>query len=87
PCGPVWGHNGGVIGQTTVSLHSADGQRQVTLAENLVTGDPAVVEPVSRARGEFLVTALCGPPSDGARSTGTGLRAWLDRTVDVSPRR
>jgi D-alanyl-D-alanine carboxypeptidase len=35
PCGVFWGHTGGVIGQSTFSFHSADGSRQVSMAENM----------------------------------------------------
>src|SRR6476620_11526257 len=32
PCGTVWGHDGGVPGYVTVSLHDRSGRRGVTLA-------------------------------------------------------
>jgi D-alanyl-D-alanine carboxypeptidase len=59
PCGRFWGHNGAVIGQSTVSLHSIDGRRQVTLAENL--NNYPVPSPIDDARNAFLIEALCGP--------------------------
>jgi len=61
PCGPAWGHLGGVIGHGTFTFHRADGSRHVTLAENLTfpvgTSQPPAI---SQARIEFIVTALCG---------------------------
>jgi D-alanyl-D-alanine carboxypeptidase len=59
PCGRYWGHDGGVVGQSTFSFHSPDGTRQVSLGENL-TFYPAP-GPIDEARGNFLVEALCGP--------------------------
>jgi D-alanyl-D-alanine carboxypeptidase len=63
-CGKIWGHDGVVWGQSTVSLHSADGRRQVTLALNLshyaVPGQP---DPITTALNDFLLTALCGAPT------------------------
>jgi D-alanyl-D-alanine carboxypeptidase len=61
-CGRIWGHDGGVIGHTTYSLHSADGRRQVTLAENLIRyAAPGEAHPIDQARDAFIGTALCGP--------------------------
>jgi D-alanyl-D-alanine carboxypeptidase len=60
PCGPVWGHSGGVVGHTTYSLHSADARRQVTQAENLIRyAAPGEQHPIDQARSAFLLTALC----------------------------
>jgi D-alanyl-D-alanine carboxypeptidase len=67
PCGRAWGHDGGTVGHTTISLHGENG-RQVTLAENeisLLPGDPS--DPVGQARQRFLDAALCGPRR-GART-------------------
>jgi D-alanyl-D-alanine carboxypeptidase len=62
PCGRVWGHTGGEGGHSTYSWHSADGRRQVTLAENLVNyAAPGQIHPIDRARDAFLTTAMCGP--------------------------
>jgi D-alanyl-D-alanine carboxypeptidase len=62
PCGPAWGHDGQVFGHSTISLHSPDGRRQVTVAQNLthyqVPGQP---DPIGAATTEFLLTGLCGP--------------------------
>ncbi|MFI9638773.1 serine hydrolase domain-containing protein [Micromonospora sp. NPDC051925] len=68
PCGPVWGHTGGVIGHATYTFHRADGSRQVTLAENLIRyAAPGQSSPINRARSQFLVAALCGTEPDGTR--------------------
>jgi D-alanyl-D-alanine carboxypeptidase len=62
PCGRVWGHTGGEGGHSTYSWHSADGRRQVTLAENLVNyAAPGQVHPIDQARDAFLTNAMCGP--------------------------
>ncbi|TMM31714.1 MAG: beta-lactamase family protein [Actinobacteria bacterium] len=62
PCGRVWGHTGGVVGYGTYTWHSADGRRQVTLAENLIEyAVPGQLHPIDHARDVFLTTAMCGP--------------------------
>jgi D-alanyl-D-alanine carboxypeptidase len=77
PCGPVWGHTGGVIGQTTASYHSPDGSRQVTLAENMIFMEPSEQQnAVAEAENRFLAVALCGPeavatPAATAATTAT----------------
>jgi D-alanyl-D-alanine carboxypeptidase len=83
PCGKIWGHDGVVWGQSTISLHSPDGRRQVTLALNLshyaVPGQP---NPIDTAVGTFLLTALCGASVATPSSMGlSGLQTpWkLDR--------
>ncbi len=69
PCGKAWGHNGGVIGQTTDSYHSVDGRRQVTVAQNL----NFIVSPeLNEAHGAFLTAALCGTQP----STRAATPAW-----------
>ena len=62
PCGRVWGHFGEAVGYSTNSWHSADGRRQVTLAENLILyAAPGEIHPIDQARDAFLSAALCGP--------------------------
>jgi D-alanyl-D-alanine carboxypeptidase len=75
PCGRVWGHDGGVIGQTTVSLHGGDGARQVSLAENM--NFYAAPSQIDEARGAFLVAALCGSGAGSARAAGVARIAPL----------
>ncbi len=72
PCGQVWGHDGVVFGHSTISLHSPDGRRQVTVAGNLTHYQlPDQPDPIGGATIGFVVTALCGPPGTpaGARAT------------------
>jgi D-alanyl-D-alanine carboxypeptidase len=57
PCGRVWGHNGGVVGFTTDSYHSADARQQVSVAQN---ANFAPLDEAYEVHGTFLVTALCG---------------------------
>jgi D-alanyl-D-alanine carboxypeptidase len=83
PCGPAWGHNGGVIGQTTVSLHSPDGRRQVSLGENMIYNDPGAID---QARAAFLTEALCGPATVRTTATATAT-VPMPRTADVLLRR
>jgi D-alanyl-D-alanine carboxypeptidase len=79
PCGLGWGHDGGVIGQTTLSVHSADGSRQVSMAENMNFYDaPAIDE----ARIRFLLTAFCGPQTEARTTSVDGIR--LRRTSDLA---
>jgi D-alanyl-D-alanine carboxypeptidase len=60
PCGPIWGHDGGVIGQITVSLHLLDLGRQATYAQNFshyqITDE---LHPIDAASQTFLLRALC----------------------------
>ena len=72
PCGLFWGHDGSVPGQDTISFHSSDGSRQVSLAENMnFEGSPGRIQ---EARLRFLTTALCGPET-GVRKAGAAGRA------------
>lgn len=64
-CGTLWGHDGSVFGASTMSLHSADGQRQMSIAVNLVrvnrpdaAGRPQP-HPSDDALAAFYRTALC----------------------------
>jgi D-alanyl-D-alanine carboxypeptidase len=62
PCGRVWGHDGGVIGHGTMSLHRIAAHRQTSLAENMTYY--AQPSPIDEARWAFLLAALCGPDTD-----------------------
>ncbi|WP_326560663.1 serine hydrolase domain-containing protein [Micromonospora sp. NBC_01796] len=77
-CGDAYGHDGQVFGYTTLSLHSPDGRRQVSVAQNAshyqYAGDP-----ISAALFQFLDTALCGPQSTDAARTATA------RTLPLTP--
>jgi D-alanyl-D-alanine carboxypeptidase len=85
PCGKVWGHDGGVIGHTTISWHSPDGSRQVTLAENMnFYAPPGQPHPIDIARANFLVEALCGPGIDARAATAAGPALRLPLTPDLA---
>ncbi|MGK5677829.1 serine hydrolase domain-containing protein [Actinoplanes sp. URMC 104] len=77
PCGRVWGHDGGTIGHLTVSWHSADARRQVTLALNMAfyQTSPTEPHPIDVAVAQFLTTALCG--DQPSLKAATAFR-WLD---------
>ncbi len=81
PCGIRWGHNGAVIGQSTDSYHSADGRRQVTVAQNLnFIASPEIIA----AHNAFLNAAVCGSaPTSRAATTAWTLPPSLasDRTL------
>jgi D-alanyl-D-alanine carboxypeptidase len=75
----AWGHDGVVFGYETMSLHSADGRRQVTVALNASHySAPGQPNPVGAALFDFLVTALGGAapartaPADRALGSRTG---------------
>ncbi|MEO3923811.1 serine hydrolase domain-containing protein [Micromonosporaceae bacterium B7E4] len=80
PAGPVWGHDGVVLGHQTLSLHSPDGRRQVSIALNAthywVPGQP---DPIGVALRGFLLTAFGGTATPEAttrsRTPGSGLSA------------
>ncbi|WP_218009862.1 serine hydrolase domain-containing protein [Actinomadura kijaniata] len=65
-CGTLWGHDGTVWGAQTMSLTSADGRRQMSLAMNLVrwnrfdaSGKPQP-HPIDGALASFYRQAMCG---------------------------
>ena len=63
PCGGyAWGHDGVAFGQSTLSLSTPDGSRQVTIAVNMTNyaagGQP---DPIGMAMEDFRRLALCGP--------------------------
>ncbi|MFI5716285.1 serine hydrolase domain-containing protein [Nocardia sp. NPDC051750] len=64
-CDTLWGHDGSVFGASTMSLHSADGRRQMSVAVNLArpngpdaTGRPQP-HPIDDALAAFYRTAMC----------------------------
>ena len=75
PCGRFWGHDGAVIGQSTRSLHSLDGRRQLTMAENL--NNYPTPSPIDDARNAFVVEALCG--AGASRTARVPTRLLLGR--------
>lgn len=75
PCGPLWGHDGAVIGHLTLSLHSRDGARQATSGINIShyqpSGEP---HPIDVAWQGFVVSAHCSATAGpAARSAGAPL--------------
>ncbi|MGJ7905122.1 serine hydrolase domain-containing protein [Actinopolyspora sp. H202] len=88
-CGTMWGHEGTVPGMATLSLHSADGKRQLSYGLNLTkyqqldeNGLP-LVHPIDRRLGTLQVNAVCDV-SDAAStassdSSGVALLADLHR--------
>lgn len=81
PCGTFWGHDGAVFGAGTQSLSSAGGERQISLAFNLMkyqqlsaSGTP-VPHPIDNALGAHVVEALCGSrPATGAARPAAQVR-------------
>lgn len=69
PCGTFWGHDGGVIGQVTVSLHSRDGARQVSSGINISHYQlfvPGESHPIDATWLGFVLAAHC--PTEGVRA-------------------
>ncbi|GAB3818281.1 serine hydrolase domain-containing protein [Micromonospora zhanjiangensis] len=82
-CGRAWGHDGLVFGYSTISWHSADGRRQMTLGENITHyAAPGQPNPILEATLDVVNTALCGP-ADAARTTAAPAR--VGTTVAPAP--
>ncbi|MEU8612300.1 serine hydrolase domain-containing protein [Actinoplanes sp. NPDC048791] len=71
-CGTLWGHDGTVWGAGTMSRHSADGRRQLTVAVNLArwnrldsSGKPQP-HPIDEALTAFYGEAMCGAAPGGS---------------------
>ncbi|UBU08623.1 serine hydrolase domain-containing protein [Nonomuraea gerenzanensis] len=88
PCGRFWGHEGGVFGMTTVSVTSADGDRQLSIGFNLTgyqrvdEGGNPVPHPIDAAVAAHAQVATCGAESAPAAAAGTAQpfpRLQLDR--------
>ena len=72
PCGPQWGHNGGVAGHTTDSYHSIDGRRQVSVGQTLTNfAPPGEDHPIYEAHNQFMTAASCGTQPAAAAATAT----------------
>ncbi|MER7764564.1 serine hydrolase domain-containing protein [Streptomyces sp. NPDC097619] len=79
PCGPVWGHDGGVWGAGTWALSDARGGRQFAAGWNLMkyqrlneSGTAFLDHPADAALAEYRDRALCGDRSTTPRPTTTG---------------
>ncbi|GAB4055388.1 serine hydrolase domain-containing protein [Catellatospora paridis] len=69
PCGLAWGHDGLVLGHATISWHSPDGRRQVTVAQNMTHYvAPGQPDPIADATIAMLIAQLCGEQSAAART-------------------
>ncbi|MFD7629215.1 serine hydrolase domain-containing protein [Streptomyces sp. NPDC059851] len=67
PCGPVWGHNGGVFGAGTDVLSTPEGKRQFAIGYNLMkyqrlneAGTAFLDHPADAAMKAYRDQALCG---------------------------
>ncbi|MFI1279517.1 serine hydrolase domain-containing protein [Streptomyces sp. NPDC020858] len=67
PCGPAWGHDGGVFGAGTWAMSSPDGSRQFALGYNLMkyqrlTADNTafIPHPADAAMRDYRDQSLCG---------------------------
>ncbi|TDC35607.1 class A beta-lactamase-related serine hydrolase [Micromonospora sp. KC213] len=74
PCGPVWGHDGLGFGYSTISLHSADGARQITVAANMsFYNPPGAPDPIADAIDAVVQEGLC----PGRPDRSTGRHSWV----------
>ncbi|MGW0845528.1 serine hydrolase domain-containing protein [Streptomyces sp. NPDC002787] len=80
-CGRFWGHDGAVFGAGTISLTSADGDRQLSMGWNLMkyqrlNADGTALEPspIDEAINVHLAEALCPTPEAG---TGAELKSRM----------
>ncbi len=79
PNGPAWGHDGGVIGQTTISWHNTT---NLSFGANMTFYDaPAIDE----ATTNFLLAAFAEPASASARSTAAPLIRQFAHLTDLRP--
>ncbi|MEV0251707.1 serine hydrolase domain-containing protein [Nocardia sp. NPDC050712] len=60
-CEVLWGHDGSVFGAATMTLHSPDGRRQLSVAMNSVRGNKSGAARIENALSAFYQQALCGP--------------------------
>jgi D-alanyl-D-alanine carboxypeptidase len=74
PCGPLYGHSGGIPGYSNVVFNSADGRRQIALMLNADAAPAAVSEPMDLAISEAIREAFAGDPCAAAPSAGSALR-------------
>ncbi|WP_045321053.1 serine hydrolase domain-containing protein [Streptomyces sp. NRRL F-4428] len=78
PCGPAWGHDGGVFGAGTTALSRPDGTRQFALGYNLMkyqrpneAGTALDPHPADAAMVRYRDQALCGTTAPGAPEKGS----------------
>jgi D-alanyl-D-alanine carboxypeptidase len=81
-CGDAWGHDGLVLGHSTISLHSPDGRQQVTIASNVTHYQyPGPPDPIGQAMFEFISIALCGPVA----ADSPAVRTATTHTLPLTP--
>src|SRR4051794_25686776 len=66
PCGPLFGHDGGIPGFTTFALNSEDGRHQFVLMFNAKASPAAVDEPFAFLTAPAFPDAVAGPPCAAA---------------------
>ncbi|WP_173429160.1 MULTISPECIES: serine hydrolase [unclassified Streptomyces] len=78
PCGPAWGHDGGVWGAGTIALSIPDGTRQFALGHNLTkyqrlneAGTAFDPHPADAAMRDYRDQALCGTTAPQAPAKGS----------------
>ncbi|WP_405827792.1 serine hydrolase domain-containing protein [Streptomyces sp. NBC_00105] len=87
PCGPAWGHDGGVWGAGTWALSSPDGTRQFAIGYNLMKyqrlnedGTAFVPHPADAALVDYRDRSLCGATAPRASDP-----AAKNRPAEASP--
>ncbi|MFV2103522.1 serine hydrolase domain-containing protein [Micromonospora sp. LOL_024] len=70
PCGEFWGHDGAVFGHLMFSMHSRDGNRQVSSGLNISHHQFGLPDPhpIDIAWQTFLLTAMCPTSETSSRS-------------------
>ncbi|WP_060883943.1 serine hydrolase domain-containing protein [Streptomyces caniscabiei] len=88
-CGRFWGHDGGVFGAGTISLTSADGDRQLSMGWNLMKyqrlnadGTAWEPSPIDDAIDAHFAEALCPTLEDPGADAGDGSGARSDSGSD-----
>lgn len=74
PCGPLFGHDGGIPGYSNTVSSSEDGRHQVAVMLNANAIPAAVVEPVDLAIAQAIREAFAGEPCAAAAPEVEGLR-------------
>ncbi|MER6312388.1 serine hydrolase domain-containing protein [Streptomyces sp. NPDC001581] len=97
PCGPAWGHDGGVWGAGTWALSSPDGARQFAIGFNLMKyqrltedGTATVPHPADAALNDYKDRSLCGataPHASGPAAKNIPAEGpATDSTAPAAPR-
>ncbi|WP_234321423.1 serine hydrolase domain-containing protein [Streptomyces xanthophaeus] len=96
PCGPAWGHDGGVWGAGTWALSSPDGSRQFAVGYNLMkyqrvdeTGTKFLPHPADAAMRDYRDQSLCGttaPPAPAPPAAAPTAEAPAGEAPATAPR-